>query len=393
MANNTGVFFNINDNDGIPLVGVSTDGRVLINHLYGNCLIGSTTPTGTSSQPLQVTGGAYVSGNLGIGITNPTEKLQIEGNISVNGIITASSFVGNLTGTASTAVGLGTTSSINTTGIITASSFVGNLTGTATTSNNVSSTININTTGIITASSFVGNLTGTASTAVGLSTTSSINTTGIITASSFVGNLTGTATTSNNVSSTININTTGIITASSFVGNLTGTATTSNNVSSTININTTGIITASSIVVGSGGTIFTSSSSGLVGIGSTNPKVKLDVIGDVNILGILTASKVASGIPNNNKTSAYILTKSDVGKYISISSGGVTVPAGIFSEGDVISIYNNSSNNQTITQATLVTMYFSGTSTTGNRTLSQRGLSTILCVGSNTFIIGGSGIS
>jgi hypothetical protein len=300
MANNTGVFFNINDNDGIPLVGVSTDGRVLINHLYGNCLIGSTTPTGTSSQPLQVTGGAYVSGNLGIGITNPTEKLQIEGNISVNGIITASSFVGNLTGTASTAVGLGTTSSINTTGIIT---------------------------------------------------------------------------------------------ASSFVGNLTGTATTSNNVSSTININTTGIITASSIVVGSGGTIFTSSSSGLVGIGSTNPKVKLDVIGDVNILGILTASKVASGIPNNNKTSAYILTKSDVGKYISISSGGVTVPAGIFSEGDVISIYNNSSNNQTITQATLVTMYFSGTSTTGNRTLSQRGLSTILCVGSNTFIIGGSGIS
>ncbi|NBP58927.1 hypothetical protein EBU71_20755 [bacterium] len=300
MANNTGVFFNINDNDGIPLVGVSTDGRVLINHLYGNCLIGSTTPTKTSSQPLQVTGGAYVSGNLGIGTTNPTQKLQIEGNISVNGIITASSFVGNLTGTATTAVGLGTTSSINTTGIIT---------------------------------------------------------------------------------------------ASSFVGNLTGTASTASNVSSTININTTGIITASNIVVGSGGTIFTSSSGGLVGIGSTNPKAKLDVMGDVNISGILTASKVASGIPSNNKISAYILTKSDVGKYISISSGGVTVPAGIFSEGDVISIYNNSPNNQTITQANLVTMYFSGTSTTGNRTLSQRGLSTILCVGNNTFIIGGSGLS
>ena len=54
MANNTGTFFNVNDNDGIPLVGVSTDGKVMINHLYGNCLIGSTSVTGTAK--LQVTG-------------------------------------------------------------------------------------------------------------------------------------------------------------------------------------------------------------------------------------------------------------------------------------------------------------------------------------------------
>jgi len=77
MANNTGTFFNINDNDGIPLVGVSTDGKVMINHLYGNCLIGSTSATGTASQPLQVTGGAYVSGNLGIGTTSPAEIFHV----------------------------------------------------------------------------------------------------------------------------------------------------------------------------------------------------------------------------------------------------------------------------------------------------------------------------
>jgi len=222
MANNTGTFFNINDNDGIPLVGVSTDGKVMINHLYGNCLIGSTSVTGTAAQPLQVTGGAHVSGNLGIGTTNPTVKLQVQGDGRFTGVVTATSFTGSLTGTASTAttaLGLSTTASVNTSGIITASSFVGGLVGiasTATTALGLSTTASVNTSGIITASSFVGSLTGTASTAttaLGLSTTASVNTSGIITASSFVGSLTGTASTANNVSSTININTSGIITA------------------------------------------------------------------------------------------------------------------------------------------------------------------------------------
>ena len=43
----------------------------------GPVLIGSGTSTGTTSQPLQVTGGAYVSGSVGIGTTNPTANLQV----------------------------------------------------------------------------------------------------------------------------------------------------------------------------------------------------------------------------------------------------------------------------------------------------------------------------
>jgi hypothetical protein len=45
----------------------------------GNILVGTTTSTGTASQLLQVSGGAYVSGSVGIGSTNPTAKLDVQG--------------------------------------------------------------------------------------------------------------------------------------------------------------------------------------------------------------------------------------------------------------------------------------------------------------------------
>ena len=46
----------------------------------GPVLVGTATSTGTASQPLQVTGGAYVSGNLGIGTTNPLYKFSVTGS-------------------------------------------------------------------------------------------------------------------------------------------------------------------------------------------------------------------------------------------------------------------------------------------------------------------------
>lgn len=98
-------------------------------------------------------------------------------------------------------------------------------------------------------------------------------------------------------------------------------------------------------------------------------------------------------IPQNAQTTAYSLLVTDNGKHVSITTGGVTVPSGVFSTGQVVSIYNNSTSSQTITQGGGTTVYLAGTSTTGNRTLAQRGVATVLCVGSNTFIIGGAGLS
>jgi hypothetical protein len=71
----------------LNVVGVST--------VSGSILVGTSVSTGTASQSLQVTGGAYVSGNLGIGTTTPTSKLQVIGTALITGITT---------------VGLGTTS-------------------------------------------------------------------------------------------------------------------------------------------------------------------------------------------------------------------------------------------------------------------------------------------
>lgn len=98
-------------------------------------------------------------------------------------------------------------------------------------------------------------------------------------------------------------------------------------------------------------------------------------------------------VPPNSQVAAYTLTAADNGKYISITTGGVTVPASIFSPGQSVTIYNNSVSDQTITQASGVTMYQVGTATTGNRTLAQRGLATVFCVGPNNFVITGGGLT
>jgi hypothetical protein len=77
------------------------------------------TSTETASQPLQVTGGAYVSGNLGIGTTNPQTKLEVNGvlgftgsNTKIGNVSTGSSIT---TGSNNNFIGVGAGQS-NTTG-------------------------------------------------------------------------------------------------------------------------------------------------------------------------------------------------------------------------------------------------------------------------------------
>ncbi len=100
-----------------------------------------------------------------------------------------------------------------------------------------------------------------------------------------------------------------------------------------------------------------------------------------------------AAVPQKAKTSAYTLSRADIGQHISITTGGVTVPSGVFQRGDAVTVYNNSASNQTITQGASTTLRLAGTATTGNRTLAQRGLATILCVAANEFAVVGAGVT
>lgn len=98
--------------------------------------------------------------------------------------------------------------------------------------------------------------------------------------------------------------------------------------------------------------------------------------------------------PQNVQSSPYTLSASDNGKYIDLASTGLSITtATAMTAGQNAMVYNNTVNNQTITQGAGVTLRYAGTSSTGNRTLAQYGLATILCVDTNVYVITGAGLS
>lgn len=93
-------------------------------------------------------------------------------------------------------------------------------------------------------------------------------------------------------------------------------------------------------------------------------------------------------IPQSTNTT---IVSTDSGKHLNVSSAVTLNSSTGFSAGDAVSIYNNSASTINIT-ATSVTLRQAGSSNTGNRTLAEYGLATILCVASNTYVISGTGV-
>jgi len=91
------------------------------------------------------------------------------------------------------------------------------------------------------------------------------------------------------------------------------------------------------------------------------------------------------------KTASYSLAVGDVGKYVQIgASGAITIPDATFTEGDAISIFNNTSTTATIT-CSITTAYIAGTDTDkATMTLATRGVATVLFISGTVCVVSGN---
>ena len=68
----------------------------------------------------------------------------------------------------------------------------------------------------------------------------------------------------------------------------------------------------------------------------------------------------------------------------------MTINTSVFATGDAVTIINNSGSDQTITQGSGFTLYNTADASTGNKTLSGRGMATVWFSSANAGYISGN---
>ena len=154
----------------------------------------------------------------------------------------------------------------------------------------------------------------------------------------------------------------------------------------------TGVSTLTGVVKGNGTSAFSAATagtdyvapSGALGTPSSGTLTNCTVDG-TNPIGYRDLPAVGT------KTSSYSLAVGDVGKYVQVgTSGSITIPDATFTEGDAISIFNNTSGNITIT-CSITTAYIAGTDTDkSTMTLATRGVATVLFISGTVCVVAGN---
>jgi hypothetical protein len=131
---------------------------------------------------------------------------------------------------------------------------------------------------------------------------------------------------------------------------------------------------------------------GAAASGANTDITALDQDVTVTATGTIAAESIGfRGIPQNQQGGAYTLVLADAGKHISISTGGVVIPASstAFPVGTTIVIFNNSNATQSIT-ITTDTLRQAGTNNTGARTLAVYGVASLIKVATTLWVITGN---
>jgi len=146
---------------------------------------------------------------------------------------------------------------------------------------------------------------------------------------------------------------------------------------------------------GSSASVVNSGTTGAAIFDFTIPQGATGATGPAGPTGATGATGPAgpSNIPQSgsDKTTSYTLTTGDVGYFVGIGSGGsITIPDATFATGDVVTIYNNTTANATIT-CSITTAYVAGVnSDSASVILATRGLATILFISGTVCAIAGN---
>jgi hypothetical protein len=128
-------------------------------------------------------------------------------------------------------------------------------------------------------------------------------------------------------------------------------------------------------------------------LGSTSANITTLTGSSATITNLLDGAGNVRQIPSagSAKTSVYTLSVSDIGEFVTVgASGGIIVPNDVFSAGDAISIFNNTSGNITVS-LTITTAYLSGTDADkASVVLATRGVATVLFVNPSLCVLTGS---
>jgi len=326
------------DSDSSNYVGFQAPGTVSSNVLW--TLPGA---DGSAGQQLTTDGSGTLSWSAAVNV----QAASLTGTTMAANVVTSSlTTVGTLTGLTVDGDVTFTGASSNGLWDKSANAFVANVTG--------------NLTGNVTgnASGSSGSCTGNAATATEATniTVTANNSTDETVYPLFADGNTGTQGAETDTGLTYNPSS-GLLTSTGFVGNVTGNCS------------------------GSSGSC-TGNAAGLTG----SPNITVGTIGCGAITGTSTITDDKGNVrsvPTRNETNAYTLVAADAGKCIT-ADNGVTVPNGVFSAGDVITIINSATSDKTITQGSSLTMRNVGDDgNTGNVTVKKYAMCTLIFTSSS----------